>query len=133
MRIAAITARKALSLAAGIALATTIAATAQAAPTATTMNPETAKTAVAKQAAAPIPDPPCNRGEVCLYNNGLITKISPVSSGNCFSVNRPYTYIKNLSNIAQRAWTGEVCYGHDILIIPGQSRYVDASLSVGGF
>jgi hypothetical protein len=99
------------------------------------MTTATTNVTPASQAAAPVPkDPPCNRGEVCLYyKNRLQTKIDPVRSGDCFSLNRSYDYIRNLSDIAQRAWSGNVCEGDNILIIPGTSRSVPFYWSVGGF
>ncbi|TDC44365.1 hypothetical protein E1281_34235 [Actinomadura sp. KC345] len=86
------------------------------------------------QAAPVLKDPPCNRGEVCLYrSNQLLTKIPPVRPGECKSVNRSYDYIRNLSDVSQRAWSGNYCEGASTLVIPGQSTYVNFKWSVGGW
>lgn len=114
MGIAAITVRRTLALSAGIVLASTTAAAAHAAPV--------------------LKDPPCNRGEVCIYRGSqLITKINPVNPGDCKESPIYYTRILNRSDVAQRAWTGEWCYGTNQVILPGADVRVSANWSVGGW
>jgi hypothetical protein len=124
-----------VAVAAGIALTLTTTTAVHGTPTASAMPAATANAAPARLGSESVlKDPPCNRGEVCLYfHNALVTKIPPVSPGDCFSLNRSYDYIRNLSDVAQRAWSGNFCEGVSVTVIPGTSTHLSFYWSVGGW
>jgi len=79
-------------------------------------------------------DPPCYAGEVCAYYQGsLVSKFSPVSSGNCRYISHTFDRLWNRSSFHQRAWSGTNCSGRNQLVAPHESAGINYFWSVGGY